>query len=104
MTDPAATPDEPKSPVYMLIEAKFNALDCAEEQEQFMGFTDYANSLFIEEFGQPLAWRVDSHFSFLLRTDQDRLLQFISASFMADNLSINNDLQLLRVECELLPV
>lgn len=103
-------------PIYVLVEAKFNEGEGGtssgnnysagamtpggSSKEQFMGFTDYTNSLFVEEFGDPLAWRVDSHFSFLLRTDKERLLQFILASFMADNYAINNDLQLLRIECE----
>lgn len=65
-----------------------------------MGFSGYTNSLFVEDFGEPVAWRVDSHFSFLLRTDRDRLLQFIAASFLANNFAINNDLQLMRIECE----
>lgn len=93
--------------IYMLVEAQF-PLESTEQgssgrsREQFMGFTDYSNTLFVEEFGQPLAWRVDSHFAFLLRTDKERLLQFIVGSFIAGNLSINNDLQLLRIQCKFL--
>lgn len=102
MNDTQYEPPVPDS-IYMLVEAQF-PVESAEEgssgssREQFMGFTDYSNTLFVEEFGQPLAWRVDSHFAFLLRTDKERLLQFIVGSFIAGNLSINNDLQLLRIQ------
>lgn len=92
-----ARAEEPvPDPIYVLVEAQFPAAP----QEGDSPRDQSSNNLFVEEFGHPLAWRVDSHFSFLLRTDTDRLLQFILASFMAANLNINNDLQLLRIQCK----
>lgn len=98
--------------IYMLIEAKLqpeiepaatessHGSDGSNSKERFMGFPNYSNNLFIEEFGSPLAWKVDTHFAFLFRTDEERLTKFILATFMSDNFSINNDLQLLRIESE----
>lgn len=104
-----ASHEMPTKSLYMLVEAKFN--DSRERsdssgaepssREQITRFPRHTDNLFVEEFGVPLAWRVDSHFSFLLRTDNERLLQFVWASFMADNYLINNDLQLLRIQCKL---
>lgn len=102
----AESPAGPDS-IFMLVEAKYNsATEEAHADEAtvssgpLMGFSAYRNTLFLEEFGHPVAWRVDSHFSFLLRTDKQRLLQFILASFLSENFAINNDLQLLRIECK----
>lgn len=93
--------EELENPIHMLIEARFGSLPIPESsRERSMGFSDYGNSLFVEEFGQPIAWRVDSHFAFLLRTTREQLLKFIAASFIAENFAINNDLQLIRVQCE----
>lgn len=88
-------------PIFMLVEASFGCPDVENPpREPFMGFSDYTNSLFIEEYGEPVAWRVDSHFAFLMRTDNERLLKFILASFVVENYSINNDLQLIRIQSE----
>lgn len=97
------TRSEIADPIFMLVEAKFGSAAEHPPRERFMGFSDYTNNVFVEEFGEPVAWRVDSHFAFLLRTDNERLLQFILASFMAENYSINNDLQLIRIQSEWIP-
>lgn len=100
----------PEKKIYMLVEAKFQlesdkpgpetGTGSSPPTERFMGFPNYTDNIFIEEFGYPLAWKVDTHFAFLLRTDEERLTKFIIATFMSDNFSINNDLQLFRIESE----
>lgn len=85
-------------PIYVLVEAQFaaNVDDQLSEEERDRSM-DHSNSL--EEFGDPVAWRADVNFSFLLRTSKEQLLKFILASFLANNLAINDDLQILRIQC-----
>lgn len=57
----------------------------------------------IEDFGRPLAWKLDSCFAVLLETDLRGLAALVTRSFMQNNLVVNDWLPLVRIECELNP-
>lgn len=63
--------------------------------------TKYDN-LNIEDFGELLAWKVDSHIAILLKSDLLHFTELIMSSFMRDSFAINDGLPLIRVECKLL--
>lgn len=52
----------------------------------------------IENYGQPLAWKVDSCLAILLKSDLRLLTDLVMASFMQNNLIINDLLPLIRIE------
>lgn len=54
----------------------------------------------IEEFGIPVAWKVDSRIAVLLKTDVRRFAALIQRSFMQRSFVINDNLPLDRIECE----
>ncbi|XP_055701269.1 biotin--protein ligase isoform X2 [Phlebotomus papatasi] len=54
--------------------------------------------LLIEGYGEPVAWKVDSHIAVILRSDFRRFTEIIMASFMQDCLVINDNLPLTRIQ------
>lgn len=57
-------------------------------------------NLSIEDFGELLAWKVDTHFAVLLKSDLLHFTELIMSSFMRDSFAINDGLPLIRVECK----
>lgn len=59
-----------------------------------------SENLSIEDFGELLAWKVDTHFAVLLKSDLLHFTELIMSSFMRDSFAINDGLPLFRVECK----
>lgn len=59
-----------------------------------------SENLSIEDFGELLAWKVDTHFAVLLKSDLLHFTELIMSSFMRDSFAINDGLPLIRVECK----
>lgn len=55
----------------------------------------------IEEFGKPIAWKMDSNLAILLETDLINFTKLLMTSFLRDRLIINDNLPLIRIECKL---
>lgn len=54
----------------------------------------------VEEFGKPIAWKVDSNLAILLETDLTNFKRLLMTSFLRDRLIINDNLPLIRIECK----
>ncbi|XP_055847706.1 biotin--protein ligase isoform X2 [Episyrphus balteatus] len=55
-------------------------------------------NVMIEKYGKPIAWKVDSHFAVLLESDIDHFTNLLIATFLQNNLCINDSLPLIRIE------
>ncbi|XP_055908964.1 biotin--protein ligase isoform X2 [Eupeodes corollae] len=55
-------------------------------------------NIMIEKYGKPIAWKVDSHFAVLLESDIDHFTNLLIATFLQNNLCINDSLPLIRIE------
>lgn len=72
-------------------------------ETEISGIEDKSSeNLNIEDFGELLAWKVDSHFAVLLKSDLLHFTELIMSSFMRDSFAINDGLPLIRVECKFL--
>ncbi|XP_063696404.1 biotin--protein ligase isoform X2 [Culicoides brevitarsis] len=56
------------------------------------------DNLMIENFGIPVAWKVDSRFAILLKSDKERFSELIISSFFQDCLMLNHKLPIIRIE------
>lgn len=55
-------------------------------------------NVMIEKYGKPLAWKVDSHFAILVESDINHFTKLLIATFLQNNLCINDSLPLIRIE------
>ncbi|XP_073996339.1 holocarboxylase synthetase-like protein isoform X6 [Rhodnius prolixus] len=72
---------------YILVEANYNTC-----QYNFL-----SNVLELETFGVPVAWHVGDRISILLRTD-DVSLSHLSVSFLQNNLTLENGIEIMRIQ------
>lgn len=103
---------DPETAIYVLVEAKAfpiridprneDSKDAEEVSSDFeMGFPSFKNLVLIEDYGEPIAWKIDSDFAFLLKSDPDSFLKFVVATFLEGNLRINDELPLFRIQSRL---
>ncbi|BFF89804.1 biotin--protein ligase [Drosophila madeirensis] len=52
----------------------------------------------LEDYGKLIAWKIDSHLAVLVETDVEHFTQLLIATFLRNNLCINDDLPLMRIE------
>uniref|UniRef100_A0A069DXC6 Putative biotin--protein ligase n=1 Tax=Panstrongylus megistus TaxID=65343 RepID=A0A069DXC6_9HEMI len=72
---------------YILVEANYNTC-----QYNFL-----PNVLELENFGEPIAWHVGDRISILLRTD-DVTLSHLSVTFLQNNLTLENGIEIMRIQ------
>uniref|UniRef100_A0A1L8E040 Putative biotin holocarboxylase synthetase/biotin-protein ligase n=1 Tax=Nyssomyia neivai TaxID=330878 RepID=A0A1L8E040_9DIPT len=96
----------PKSPTLVPFIVQGNGLVLEEESEIYLlleadtvpTMNENAMQLLIEGYGEPIAWKVDSHIAVVLKTDLKKFTEIIMASFMQDCLVINDNLPLIRIQ------
>ncbi|XP_039490165.1 biotin--protein ligase isoform X2 [Drosophila santomea] len=52
----------------------------------------------LEDYGKLIAWKIDSHLAVLIETDVEHFTQLLITTFLRNNLCINDQLPLLRIE------
>ncbi|XP_068157492.1 biotin--protein ligase isoform X2 [Drosophila tropicalis] len=52
----------------------------------------------LEDFGKLIAWKIDSHLAVLIETDLEHFTQLLITTFLKNNLCINDQLPLMRIE------
>ncbi|XP_026841068.1 biotin--protein ligase isoform X1 [Drosophila persimilis] len=52
----------------------------------------------LEDYGKLIAWKMDSHLALLIETDVEHFTQLLISTFLRNNLCINDDLPLMRIE------
>ncbi|EDW81058.1 uncharacterized protein Dwil_GK11222 [Drosophila willistoni] len=52
----------------------------------------------LEDFGKLIAWKIDSHLAVLIETDVEHFTQLLITTFLKNNLCINDQLPLMRIE------
>jgi len=55
----------------------------------------------LEDYGKLIAWKIDSHLAVLIETDVEHFTKLLITTFLRNNLCINDQLPLLRIECKL---
>jgi len=53
----------------------------------------------LEQFGVPQVWRASDYFGLILETDVENLTQ-LGSRFMTSKLSIDDGMEVVRIECE----
>jgi len=53
----------------------------------------------LEQFGVPRVWRANDYFGLILETDVENLTQ-LGSRFMTSKLSIDDGMEVVRIECE----
>ncbi|XP_017098653.2 biotin--protein ligase isoform X1 [Drosophila bipectinata] len=99
---PVATPDEspPQQRVslseqggqrmQLLLEAQVEPLQRPSSQD--------TTCVRLEDYGKLIAWKIDSHLAVLLETDVEHFTQLLITTFLRNNLCINDQLPLMRIE------
>jgi len=54
----------------------------------------------LEDYGKLIAWKIDSHLAVLIETDVEHFTKLLIMTFLQNNLCINDNLPLLRIECK----
>ncbi|KAH8291814.1 hypothetical protein KR054_000989 [Drosophila jambulina] len=52
----------------------------------------------LEDYGKLIAWKIDSHLAVLIETDVEHFTQLLITTFLRNNLCINDQLPLMRIE------
>lgn len=73
--------------IYVLLETDNNPIQAFNQ-----------DALLIENYGIPMAWRVDTNVALLLKSDYTHFIDFILASFLQNQLLLNDNLPLQRIE------
>ncbi|XP_055680744.1 biotin--protein ligase isoform X2 [Lutzomyia longipalpis] len=96
----------PKAPTLVPFVVQGNGLELEEESSVYLlletetvpTMNENTMQLLIEGYGEPIAWKVDSHIAVILKSDIRRFTEIIMASFMQDCLVINDNLPLTRIQ------
>ncbi|GAB0088855.1 biotin--protein ligase [Sergentomyia squamirostris] len=96
----------PKSPTLVPFCVQSNGLELDDQAPVFLLLetdpvpiaSENGLQLLIEGYGEPIAWKVDSHIAVILKSDLRRFTEFIIATFMQDFLVINDNLPLTRIQ------
>ncbi|KAL5274470.1 HLCS family protein [Megaselia abdita] len=83
---------EENNKIYLLLETEITRHPSAEEA------IDCDEAIKVEEFGKPIAWKMDSNLAILLETDLINFTKLLMTSFLRDRLIINDNLPLIRIE------
>ncbi|KAL7728868.1 hypothetical protein ACLKA6_004211 [Drosophila palustris] len=67
------------------------------EPQRDSGTTD-ATMVRLEDYGKLIAWKIDSHLAVLIETDIEHFTKLLIMTFLQNNLCINDNLPLLRIE------
>lgn len=54
----------------------------------------------LECYGKLIAWKIDSHLAVLIETDVEHFTKLLIMTFLQNNLFINDQLPLMRIECK----
>ncbi|XP_017009977.2 biotin--protein ligase isoform X2 [Drosophila takahashii] len=60
--------------------------------------TEDTTAVRLEDYGKLIAWKIDSHLAVLIETDVEHFTQLLITTFLRNNLCINDQLPLLRIE------
>ncbi|XP_059610986.1 uncharacterized protein LOC132257934 [Phlebotomus argentipes] len=96
----------PKPPTLVPFSCQSNGLAVDEESQVYLLLetdtlpvsSESSLQLLIEGYGEPIAWKVDSHIAVILKSDLRRFTEIIMASFMQACLVINDNLPLTRIQ------
>lgn len=54
----------------------------------------------MENYGIPIAWKVDSRIAFLLKSDLKHFSELLVSTFLHDRFLLNDKLPIIRIECK----
>ena len=54
----------------------------------------------VENYGIPVAWKVDTNIAILLKSDLNNFVNLLSSTFLQSQFLINDKLPILRIECK----
>ncbi|XP_043652559.1 biotin--protein ligase isoform X2 [Drosophila teissieri] len=74
----------------LLLEAHIEPLQQASSED--------TTAIRLEDYGELIAWKIDSHLAVLIETDVEHFTQLLITTFLRNNLCINDQLPLLRIE------